>query len=331
MRLLPVTLAIAVVTARAQTPTPPGRLVDIGGQRLHLACAGSGAPSVIFEAGAGDFSVIWSLVQARVVPFTRACSYDRGGYAWSDPGRRPRTFAQLTLELHTLLERANVPGPYVLVGQSFGASLVRDYAQRYPADVAGMVLVDAIHEDGWVVWGGQAHHLRDQATGRTAPEPRIALDTETLGRLGSIAPASEEALEPPLDLMPPDAQRVWRWAAARPVSREVQPLEMEWSAEVAEHTFRSRQRNRALLGDIPLIVLARTNGDYAPGMNITADSPEHLRRAQQSDLALLSTNGSLRYAPHSGHNIHLEDPVFVAGAIRDVVARARRRAHARQG
>ena len=92
-------------------PAAPGRLIDIGGQRLHLNCTGRGSPTVVFENGAGDFSIVWSLVQPGVAELTRACSYDRAGYAWSDPGARPRTYDQIALELRATLERAGEHGP----------------------------------------------------------------------------------------------------------------------------------------------------------------------------------------------------------------------------
>ncbi len=322
-------LALAVggvPPATAQgAPKPPGRLVAIGGgQRLHLHCTGSGAPTVILEAGAGDFSVIWSAVQERVSRFTRVCSYDRGGYAWSDPGHSPRTFGQLTLELHTLLQRGGVRCPCVLVGQSFGASLVRGYTTRHPGEVAGMVLVDAIHEDGYVFWGGEAHHLRDDAKGQPEPPPAIAIDRALLAIADTMQAAAVEPLEPPLDRMPAAAQRTWQWAAARPIYRLARAQEMAWSPDEAERTVRARRDLPQSLGDTPLIVLARTEGGYADGMHIPADSLERLRRAQQADLARMSSRGELRFAPHSGHNIHLEDPDFVAQAIHDVVDRARR-------
>ena len=137
--------------SRTTAPAPPGVLVDIGGQRLHMNCTGKGTPTVVLESGTADVSVIWSLVQPGVSAFTRVCSYDRGGYAWSDPGTRPRTFAQLALELHTALERIHVGPPYVLVGQSYGGQVVRGFAARYRSEVSGMVLVDAVHEDQQVM------------------------------------------------------------------------------------------------------------------------------------------------------------------------------------
>ena len=330
MRLLVLSLITLFVSADASTVTPspsaPGILVDIGdGQRLHLNCAGSGAPVVVFESGAGDFSVIWSLVLPGVSRFTRACSYDRAGYAWSDPGARPRTFNQLALELRTLLEKAGVAGPYVLVGQSFGGSLVRGFAARYPSDVAGMVLVDAIHEDGYVTYGGQAHHLREESRGRVEPTPRIARDRSLERQAESQTPSAPMAIEAPLDRMPAVAREQWQWAATRPLYKLAQPLEMEWSPDEAERTWQLRRSEPRTMGDRPLVVLARTRGNYREGMNVPAARLEELRRAQQADLAGLSSRGTLRFAPDAGHNIHLEDPAFTVQAIHDVVDQVRGR------
>src|SRR6266571_790135 len=128
---------------------PPGRLVDVGGYRLHIHCTGSGGPgpAVILDAGNGGSSLDWSLVQPGVATFTRVCSYDRAGYGWSDSGPTPRTSGRIVRELHTLLVNAGVPGPYVLVGHSFGGLNMRLYAYTYPQDVAGLVLVDSSHEN----------------------------------------------------------------------------------------------------------------------------------------------------------------------------------------
>src|SRR5260370_13173632 len=126
---------------------PPGQLVDIGGHRLHLWCVGIGYPVVVMDAGLGGSSLDWSRVQPQVAKSTRVCSYDRAGMGWSDAGTRPRTGMRIAGELHALLRAANVPGPYGLLGHSSGGLHVRLFSSTYPEDVAGMVLVDAAHED----------------------------------------------------------------------------------------------------------------------------------------------------------------------------------------
>ena len=308
--------------AGAQVPEPPGRLIDIGGQKLHLNCTGTGSPTVLLESGAGDFSVIWSLVQPAVAQLTRVCSYDRAGYAWSEPGATPRSFAQIALELRAALERAGVRGPFVLVGQSYGGLVVRGFAERYRGDVVGMVLVDAVHEDQHSVWGGEAHLLRAGAKGRAFPEPHIAVDSVLLKRERSPM-ASAAPLEAPLDRLPAAAQAVWRWAEASPVGSSAREAEMDWSPEEMERMHRARTQNRTTLDDLPLIVLARTDGGYEKGLGIAADSLERERRALQKDLAALSRRGTLVFAPNSGHNIHVEDLALVIQSILQVVTAAR--------
>lgn len=117
-----------------------GKLVDVGGYRLHLSCLGVGSPTVILESGALDSSRQWDRVQAEVAKTTRVCSYDRAGFGWSDPGPEPRTSRQMAVELHTPLTKSGVNSPYVLVGHSFGGLNVRLFAELYPTEVGGMVL-----------------------------------------------------------------------------------------------------------------------------------------------------------------------------------------------
>jgi len=125
----------------------PWRLVDIGGRVLHVNCLGQGTPTVILEAGLGSGAVTWQHVQRPLSEITRVCSYDRAGYGWSASGPSPRTAARVTDDLHRLLEKAGVEGPLVLGGHSLGGLFARHYAAAYPAEVAGMVLVDSTHED----------------------------------------------------------------------------------------------------------------------------------------------------------------------------------------
>ena len=136
--------------------TPDERMIDIGGQRLFLRCLGEGTPAVIFDAGLGDTADEWLGVQHVVAEFTRACAYDRAGLGHSGPGkeRRPRTAERMVDELHALLAAAEVPAPYVLVGHSAGGLVMQLFAARYPAEVAGLVLVDSAHERH-LAWLGQ--------------------------------------------------------------------------------------------------------------------------------------------------------------------------------
>jgi pimeloyl-ACP methyl ester carboxylesterase len=124
-----------------------GGLVRVDGRLLRLDCRGEKGPTVVMDAGLGQSRATWGRVPGEVATFTRVCTYDRAGIGQSDPAPRPRTSADVVQDLHALLERASVPGPYVLVGHSFGGLNMRLYASQYPAEVAGLVLVDSSHED----------------------------------------------------------------------------------------------------------------------------------------------------------------------------------------
>ncbi len=118
----------------------PGQLVSAAdGARLNLYCMGSGSPTVVFDSGWGDWAPAWSKVQPQIAKWTRACSYDRAGTGFSDPGPMPRTSVRIAKELYTALHRAGIAGPYILVGSAFGGDNVRTFADLYMGEVAGLV------------------------------------------------------------------------------------------------------------------------------------------------------------------------------------------------
>ena len=121
----------------------PGQLVDVGGHRMHLHCTGSGSPTVILEPGQGGVSSDFAWIAPVVARASTVCVYDRPGVGWSDAADGPQDGDQIAADLHTLLDRAHVPGPYVLGGHSFGGLYVQAFAARFPEQVAGMVLLDS--------------------------------------------------------------------------------------------------------------------------------------------------------------------------------------------
>ena len=128
---------------QASAETLPGQLIDVGDHRLYLSCTGSGEPTVILEPGLGGTSAAWGWIAPTVAAHTRVCVYDRAGRGRSEPSPDPQDGDQIATDLHTLLDRAGITGPLVMVGHSLGGLYVLDYAARYPQQVAGMVLLDA--------------------------------------------------------------------------------------------------------------------------------------------------------------------------------------------
>ena len=315
----------------------PGRLVDVGGWRLHLDCTGEprpGQPIVILEAGIGDFSVEWSLVQPGVSRFARVCSYDRAGDGWSDLGPHPRTFRQIVYELHALLEGAGEQPSYVLVGHSYGGWLVRAYQATYPAEVSGIVLVEAGADDPWrMMPDGKLVRSSELARGR--PIPRV--NTTSPLRIRDIPPpalqqmragladASLHANEPPRDKLPMDAQRMRTWALGQlgHVAAAVNPFELEELALLRAH----RDQQDLPLGDMPLVVITRGRSEGS-GPDSKAFEAEH--REDHATLARMSRNGRLVIAERSGHHVQLDEPELVVTAIQQVVAAAAERRRPRR-
>jgi pimeloyl-ACP methyl ester carboxylesterase len=143
--------AFATVSAATGRTTQPGagQMIDVGGYRLYIECTGSGSPTVILQAGLGAASSSWAGIAPNVAGSARVCAYDRAGHERSEAAAGPQDGVALATDLHTLLERAGVAGPYVLVGHSSGGNYVRVFADRYPDEVAGMVLVDAQPADAF--------------------------------------------------------------------------------------------------------------------------------------------------------------------------------------
>ncbi len=216
--------AAASQMPQAQLP-PPGRLVDLGGFRMHLLCTGSsnqGRPTVVLSAGGGDFAVDWSLVQRPLSDSIRVCSYDRPGYGWSDRGPEPRTFWQEAFDLHAALATAGERAPFVLVGHSLGAFVVRAFADTYRAEVIGMVLVGPTNENGKLGYRGQFVLMRTLATDRPIPSPRTFGESPPAKATGADADSCRARAERtarivrPYDQLRAQAQRYRVWALQHP-------------------------------------------------------------------------------------------------------------------
>jgi len=319
-KLICIVIFLTVVcAAAANDPAPIGRLIDIGGRKLHIHCTGAGTPTVIVENGGAAFSFDWALVQPQVSRFTRICTYDRAGYAWSDVGPDFDTFNQAEHDLHLLLTKAGVPGPYVLVGHSFGGLLVRFYQAKHPADVVGMVLVDSSHEESPQHVGLKVVRIPEL----TANQFKSLIDEAKAKRPKNPEPdLVPTTIFPPYDKLPTQLQSMHLWAL-----RKVLPLVKNWGLNLQFDLSRLHEiRVRSLhpLGKVPLAVLTASEFDVtaAPGMTSEQAKQDHLRL--QNDLAQLSTNSQHVMVPNSGHEIYLYQPAIVIRSISAVVNAAQK-------
>lgn len=281
---------------------PPGRLIDVGGHRLHLYCVGTGSPTVILEGGKGGTALEWSLVQPELAASSRVCAYDRAGTGWSEPGPMPRTPERVVAELHALLGAAGEPGPYVLVAHSLGGRYARLFAEQYPGEVAGMVLVDARAEY-------HDQHMPAELKAMLAAANQPSPLDEPLRRLGVarlFGPQLMTAANAEFGLLPPATLTAMAVQGTRPASMAA------GQSELAEVERSDARLEAASLGDLPLQVLASEQS--------SALDPTWM--AGQEDQAARSTSSALRLLAGS-HHLHLGNADAVIGAVRQVLALAR--------
>jgi pimeloyl-ACP methyl ester carboxylesterase len=301
------------------------RLAD--GRRLNFHCVGRGSPTVVFAQGGEGMIFNWAVVQPAITAKTRTCFYDRGGFGWSDPPRYPVTALTVTDELHDLLDRAKVRGPLVLVGHSIGGFYDIVYADRFPGDVAGMVLVDsgfagqssgmsgerALIEQG-AVRSGEAALVR---CAEAARRKRLAADNlRAAGCSSWFANA------------PSDQARVYalhaetgpHWYDAEE-SQSVNYFSFESAPSVSHAQERELARQ---FGDMPLIVLSRGVWEDAPWRTAAEAAMYRDRwRAGHAMLAARSSAGQFRIVPGSGHFIQKDQPAAVISAVLEVISAVR--------
>jgi pimeloyl-ACP methyl ester carboxylesterase len=277
---------------------PPGRLVDIGGYRLHLYCLGEGSPTVLLEAGGGNPWLSWYKVQPQVASFTRVCSYDRAGLGWSDPSPKPRTAKVISQELHTLLRNAGIDGPFVLVGHSLGGMDVRMFANLYPSEVAAMVLVDSSHPD-------QDDRFPPEARKLAAASYYIIRVMQFTRPIGLPRLLASRAA-------PPEIRPQFCAVFCRP-----QFLEAVRAESAAQAESSAQVRTLGSLGNLPLVVLSHDPDKVKFPGNLTEPVNREWGKMQE-ELAHLSSNGSRLVVKGSGHDIPIDNPEAVVNAIRKV-------------
>jgi pimeloyl-ACP methyl ester carboxylesterase len=300
---------------------PPGRLIDVGGHRLHVTCMGSGNPVVVLESGIAASSLSWAVVQPAIARFICVCSYDRAGLAWSDPPSCPRTFDRIVEELATVLANIAPRGQCILVGHSFGSFVVSAYAMRHTQRVAGLILIDPATE--WLamtphrarlLWGGR------KLSRVGALLAHIGVVRACLALLTGGAPGA-----------PRQFVRVFGPTTARTLERlvgEVRKLPVEvhpvvqalWCDPKCFHAMADHlltlERDRDAIAsvapprEVPLVVISSHD-----------QSAEEL--AVHQSLAAASVAGRHIVARRSAHWIQFDEPELIVAAVRELVDAAR--------
>ncbi|MBY8821838.1 alpha/beta fold hydrolase [Sphingomonas colocasiae] len=294
---------------------PRGKMIDIGGRRMHIDCRGTGSPTVVFESGLGSGGTLdWTLVHDEIARFTRACAYDRAGIMWSDAKDTPQHAGAVADDLHALLKGADITGPLVLVGHSIGGPYIRTYAGRYGDQVAGLVFVDGSHPDQVARLG--------KAANMDAHPKRASLLLHTASALSWTGIVRFMMANAADGKLPKDAAaRLDAYAGKS----------MQGMAAELDGFDRTMDDARAVrgFGSRPLIALTAL-APFKPGElkagNMTPEQGARFKqewKAMHAEQAALSTRGRQRIVTDAGHYIQIDRPDTVIAAVRDVVNEVR--------
>ena len=263
---------------------PHGRYADLETHRLYYDCQGKRGPVVLIDYGIGGSTLAWRDIQRELAADTTVCTYDRAGYGWSDPGPAPRTARQAAEELRALADAAGLIPPFILLGHSFGGFDTRIFAASHPADVVGLVWLDAAHPAEPLRSGGPAPGSAIRNPFGTATLPQAETDDAVAAYLNTRRKAVFAQMD-----------------------------------ELAHFDESARQAlDAGVLPAVPLIVIARGVGRAA-----SPPEDEQRWHRHQAELARLSPQGKLWIAEHSGHEIHHDRPDLVVAAVREVLEKTR--------
>jgi pimeloyl-ACP methyl ester carboxylesterase len=297
-----------------------GRIVQAGPIKMNIDCTGSGSPTVILEQGAGVPAVGWMKIQPQIAQFTRVCSYDRAGYGWSEPGPMPRTIPRMANELKALIEASGEKSPYVMVAASLGGPIVRLYAGLYPNDVAGMILVDAAHEDQ------QKRAQNVQPPELIAENDREVESYQRWERLRRpfMLHLGIERFMVHFTQQSEQMPKLF-WEEYFYLSQKL-GFEETVASEIRSLPDSSSALHAVNLGDRPLIVVTAGKITFTPEPFLTKEIEDKLRNVfheLQAEQVRLSTHGKQVIVPDSGHVIMFERPDTVVAAIREVWSEVR--------
>ncbi|MHB8895571.1 MAG: alpha/beta fold hydrolase [Candidatus Geothermincolia bacterium] len=294
----------------------PGRFVDIGGYSLNMTSLGKSGPTVVMEAGAGSFSLVWAQVAPQLATGARVITYDRAGLGWSDPSPKARTADNIVAEFRAMLQKAGVKPPYVLVGHSMGAIYMRMYANKFPGEVSGMVLVDPGDENLPIAAGPEvAKDIEESAKAGAAysrQQGRKCADGSFAVKLSSLPLSNQLPEEAARQLQALQATEPWLWST---IADEALGATTSWA--------QARAMNIKSVGNIPLIVLVSDQlVELVTNVSANQEANTTWRELQLKQVSE-SPQGEFEIARNSGHVIQLDQPDMVINAVNKVIRLAR--------
>lgn len=296
---------VAQTAPAAPTDQPPGQRYDVEGVSLYLSCLGEGSPTIVIDAGMGEWSLHWLGIQQSLAAITRTCVYDRAGYGYSAASARPRDAEHIVEDLHALLTAAGVMPPYVLLGHSMGGVYARLFASEHREEVAGLVLVDTINPAAQPLPAAFQSYMAESF----ASFPQLA----SLAAQGMILPDQM----PIPDYIPDSLGAQYQRQTA--TESFFSTLYSEFNATDASLEAIS---GISSFGDLPLVVIAAGLADIVPD-DLQADMNafnQTVWQPAQAAMAGLSSNGQLIVAANSHHHIQFDAPQVIVDAVGALLA-----------
>jgi pimeloyl-ACP methyl ester carboxylesterase len=311
--LIATTLYQAIAIYHENRQPQPGQLIDVGGYRLHLKVQGDANPTIVLDHSLGG--VEGYLLMEALAKISRVCIYDRAGYGWSDRSPYPRTSEHIVQELDTLLIKAGIEPPYVLIGNSFGSYNVRLYAHQFPHKVIGMVLTDALHESGMLNLPVPLRALKQlflagfimSILGASVGIIRL------LKRLGLFA-----GIKPELTHFPPNALYPVQRSFCRPKHWVTMAQEM-LNLNTSSHQVRIANQ----FGTMPIVSI-KSASFFKPAFwtpFIPLKQANQVREQMHAELCHLSTHCQPVGATQSSHFVWVDQPDVIVNAVKTILDR----------
>lgn len=290
---------------------PPGQLIDIGRNKLHLYTLGEGSPTVVLDHSLGGIDGYFLIED--IAKITQVCIYDRAGYGWSEPSLKPRSSKQIVEELDTLLTTAKIKPPYILVGDSFGSYNVRLYAHKFPEKVVGMVLTDGLHEEAmlrmsFTLLALKLFFMSGFAMSMLGSGLGIVRLLGTVGMFELIKKELRNFPDKTLQKVKRSFYHHQHWLT---MWREM------WNLDVSGRQVRQVKS----LGDLPIVSIQANTFFNRSAWNfyVPIKAADQLREKMHTELLKLSTNCTPLQAQQSGHFVWVDEPEVIVAAIQEVI------------
>ncbi|WP_420387832.1 alpha/beta hydrolase [Roseivirga sp.] len=309
------------LVAQSNIQIPPGKMVEMGGYKMHYLETGESknGPTVIFFHGAGDIALHWNLVLPLVAEFAHSIAIDQNGEGWSEHGHG-NSLKQQVYDSHQMLKEAGISGPYIVVGHSLGGILAHQFAVQYKRETAGLIFVDATHPDVVLkIFNRESETMEWKQMRLNAKREVPEVSTGSINSEREIASfKAQRDFGDQLEKFSQEDQQRFNWIYNERPWTYIKGQSSTYEAEIFQEMY--EHYDQYDLGDLPLVVITGVKKKKPEGdENWSGKALRHHSRQLQKDFLKLSTNSQQIIAKKSGHSIHIDQPELIASVIKDML------------